>query len=334
MSVGYQANTIPDGAISIDEMGSFFIGGRKVTVSGLEKQEVLFSPGGSPLSIDLNGDYWVEQMYVQYFQPKNAISRLPVLFWHGGGSTGATWETTPDGREGWRNMFLRLGWPVYCSDAVERGRSGWACASLGIWDEEPTRATYQDVHRRMRSGAATKSGGTYTGGEECQFPFDHFDEYMMGNVPRWISTDEAVLAAYLKLVERVGPCIIVATSQGASFAGRVAEAHHELVKGLVLVEPAQSGSGERLPEGFRVPLLSLFGDFIDTDPRWVQNRESCLRYVEAIKARGGVASLVDLPKIGMPGNTHLMPVEKNNADVAILIHRWLSETVLEGDMIP
>ncbi len=30
------------------------------------------------------------------------------------------------GREGWLNFFVKRGWAVYNSDAVERGRSGWA----------------------------------------------------------------------------------------------------------------------------------------------------------------------------------------------------------------
>jgi hypothetical protein len=32
--------------------------------------------------------------------------------WHGGGLTGVTYETTPDGRDGWLNMFIRKGWDV------------------------------------------------------------------------------------------------------------------------------------------------------------------------------------------------------------------------------
>ena len=36
--------------------------------------------------------------------------KLPLLMWHGGGLTGVTYETTPDGREGWLNMFVRKGW--------------------------------------------------------------------------------------------------------------------------------------------------------------------------------------------------------------------------------
>ena len=95
-----------------------------VEISGQPIKEVVFTPGGVPAKIDPNGVYQVEQMYVQYFLPQNRKGKLPLLMWHGGGLTGVTYETTPDGREGWLNMFLRKGWDAYISDAVERGRSG------------------------------------------------------------------------------------------------------------------------------------------------------------------------------------------------------------------
>src|SRR4051794_37986807 len=72
-----------------------------------------------------NGEFWVEQMYAQYIRLANPRARYPLLMWHGGGLTGATWETTPDGRTGWQMFFLRAGHDVYVSDAMERGRSGW-----------------------------------------------------------------------------------------------------------------------------------------------------------------------------------------------------------------
>ena len=63
----------------------------------------MFTPGGVPAKIDPNGAYQVEQMYVQYFLPEKRRGKLPLLMWHGGGLTGVTYETTPDGREGWLN---------------------------------------------------------------------------------------------------------------------------------------------------------------------------------------------------------------------------------------
>ena len=51
----------------------------------------------APAKLDPNGQYMVEQMYVQYFLPKNKKGKLPLLLWHGGGLTGVTYESTPDG---------------------------------------------------------------------------------------------------------------------------------------------------------------------------------------------------------------------------------------------
>src|SRR5712671_2814781 len=111
--------------IVLRDMGSFHVGGRLIEITGQPIKEVVFTPGGVPAKMDPNGKYQVEQMYVQYFLPQNRRGRLPLLMWHGGGLTGVTYETTPDGREGWLSYFIRKGWDTYISDAVERGRAGW-----------------------------------------------------------------------------------------------------------------------------------------------------------------------------------------------------------------
>ena len=111
--------------IMLRDMGSFHVGGRLIEISGQPIKEVVFTPGGVPAKIDPNGKYQVEQMYVQYFLPQNRKGKLPLLLWHGGGLTGVTYETKPDGGEGWLAYFIRSGWDAYISDAMERGRSGW-----------------------------------------------------------------------------------------------------------------------------------------------------------------------------------------------------------------
>src|SRR5438093_8522009 len=111
---------------ALRDMGSFHVGGRDVEISGKPVREVVFTPGGVPAKVDLNGTYSVEAMYVQYFLPADRRGAVPLLMCHGGGLTRVTYETTPDGREGWLNFFVKQGWDVYNSDAVERGRAGWA----------------------------------------------------------------------------------------------------------------------------------------------------------------------------------------------------------------
>ena len=142
--------------ITLKSMGSFHIGGREITISGKPVKEITFAPGGVPAKIDPNGVYQVEQMYVQYFIPQDQRGTLPLLMWHGGGLSGVTYETTPDGREGWLNYFLRRGWAVYNSDAVERGRSGWAMYP-DVFKSEPVFLTKENPFERFRIGAGPGS---------------------------------------------------------------------------------------------------------------------------------------------------------------------------------
>ena len=75
--------------------------------------------------------------------------RLPLLLWHGGGLTGVTYETKPDGGDGWLTYFIRKGWDTYISDAVERGRSGWTSTFKGEAVALP-RATHGSAFASVR----------------------------------------------------------------------------------------------------------------------------------------------------------------------------------------
>lgn len=190
--------------IQLAQMGSFHVGGREVVISGKPVKEVLFTPGGVPAKVDPNGVYQVEQMYVQYFIPKDPRG-LPLLMWHGGGLSGVTYETTPDGREGWLNYFVRKGWPTYNSDAVERGRSGWAMYPE-IFPTEPVFLTKENPFERFRIG---QGAGSYNKDVAkmkpmlgSQFPVEGYDNFTKQNVPRWTSTDAPTIAAYTELWTR------------------------------------------------------------------------------------------------------------------------------------
>lgn len=43
---------------------------------------------------------------------------------HGAGQFSRTWESTPDGREGFQNIFLRRGFSTYLVDQPRRGSAG------------------------------------------------------------------------------------------------------------------------------------------------------------------------------------------------------------------
>ena len=87
-------------AVSIIAKGSYHIGGKKVTIEGSAPIQTSFWPGGPPVTYDSNGDFQAGQMYVQYTRLEDPVVPYPVCMIHGGGSSGALWESTQDGRPG------------------------------------------------------------------------------------------------------------------------------------------------------------------------------------------------------------------------------------------
>ena len=108
-----QGNGKPEPLV-IQEQGSFASGGTVLRNPGT------FDPKKpTPDGQTLHGDH----AYVFYQVPVNA-RKLPLVLWHGAGQFSKTWETTPDGREGFQNIFLRRRFPVYLIDQPRRGRAG------------------------------------------------------------------------------------------------------------------------------------------------------------------------------------------------------------------
>jgi hypothetical protein len=312
--------------IALRDMGSFHIGGREVVISGKPVKEVVFTPGGVPAKVDPNGVYQAEQMYVQYFIPYELRGKYPILLWHGGGLTGVSYETTPDGRQGWLNYFVKKGWPVYNSDAVERGRASWAMYPE-IFKSEPLFLTKENPFERFRIG---QGAGSYNKDVKKmkplpgnQFPLEGYDNFTKQIVPRWTSTDEAIIAAYTELVDKVGPCIIVFHSQAGQFGFKVAQARADKVKALIALEPSTGGDPAKAAELKNIPTLVLFGDFIEQDSRWPKIRENDIKFLAGVKASGGNPEVVNLPEVGIKGNSHMLMMDQNNLDVADFIQAWL-----------
>ena len=314
-----------DPPLLVSGMGSFHVGGREATIQGHPVREVVLVPGARAARIDPNGTYRVEGMYAQFHHPARRQGAVPLLFWHGGGMTGVAWESTPDGREGWQHWFLRRGWSVYVSDAVERGRAGWAM-SPEIFAGEPIFLSLADPWERFRIGPGPGSFRTRSVIPGSQFPAEAYEQFAAQLVPRWTTTDAAQTAAYQALLARTGPAAVIAHAQGGLFAFRAAQADPERVRALVLIEP--SGFGDPAPAALArlrgIPILAVYGDFIEQDARWVAIRQRGLDFYAAARAAGVQVEVLDLPAQGIRGNGHLMMMERNNREVAAKIQEWLA----------
>lgn len=310
----------------VREIGSFHVGGRTETLSGLPARDVVFSPGAPSRRVDPNGEFEVEQMYVQYVKLAQPRAKLPILLWHGGGLTGVTWETKPDGKPGWQHFFLQNGYDTYVSDAVERGRASWA-RYPEIFKTEPLFRTKKEAWELFRIGPTYEPGGQRVAYEGHQFPVEAFDQFMKQAVPRWTSTDAAIQRAYDAYVDKVCPCIVVVHSQGGNFGFTAALNAPDKIKALVAVEPSGSPDPAKvdLAKLKGVPHLILWGDYIDQNEAWQGYRKAPTRYREALVAAGVKADVMDLPAMGVKGNSHMLMMDRNSDDIARRVHDWLGQ---------
>ena len=177
-------------AVSIIAKGSYHIGGKKVTIEGSAPIQTSFWPGGPPVTYDPNGDFQAGQMYMQYTRLEDPVVPYPVCMIHGGGSSGALWESTQDGRPGWEFRFLQNGFNVNVSDGVERGRSSWA-QFPEINQGPPMFNSYAVRWTTYRLGP--KYGVPYEG---SRFDYSKYDQFMKQHVPRWTTSNAMVQAAY------------------------------------------------------------------------------------------------------------------------------------------
>src|ERR1041385_685739 len=272
----------------VKEVGSFHIGGRTETLAGLPTKEVSFSAGMPPIKMDPNGEVLVEQMYVQYVKLAQPKAKVPLLLWHGGGLTGVTWETKPDGKPGWQQFFLNAGYDTYVSDAVERGRASWA-RYPEIFKSEPLFRTKKEAWELFRFGPVYEPGGKRETFEGQQFPVEALDNFMRQGVPRWLTNDAATQKAYDELVQKVCPCVIVVHSQGGNFGFNAALNAPDKVKALVAVEPSGAPDPAKVDAAKvkGIPLLVVWGDYHAIDPIWPKVRPNPEKWAAAIKAAGG-----------------------------------------------
>lgn len=113
------------GPLVIQQQGSFAVGGKVVSTPGTYDNNQPTTAGQT-----FHGDH----LYAFYQLPQNP-KPLPIVMLHGAFQSARSWETTPDGREGFQTLFLRRGFPVYLVDQPRRGRAGNSTVAATV---EPT----------------------------------------------------------------------------------------------------------------------------------------------------------------------------------------------------
>lgn len=331
-------------ALVIQEQGSFAVGGTVLTAPGRFDPIVqgAYNPAGAdPTGQTLHGDH----AYVFYQVPANP-RRSPLVFWHGHGQSAKTWETTPDGREGFQTLFLQRQYPVYVIDQPRRGRASRA-TQAGEIPATPDDQTWFGI---FRLGVWPT---LYPG---VQFSRDAgaLEQFFRQMVPNAAPYDVAVnTAAVSALFDKIGPGVLVTHSQSGTLGWRTV-LRNQNVKAVASYEPGgdfifPQGETPELSFGGRpfmpptvplqefmklttIPIVVYYGDNIPNEPstnpgqeQWRVFRSVARSWRDTVNRHGGDVTLVELPSIGIRGNTHFPMSDLNNTQIADLLSKFLAE---------
>jgi hypothetical protein len=315
----------PPGPLTIAKQGSFFVGGRDVQSDTLSTVPAYAS----------SGTIAVDQMYVRYQIPVDAGPHYPVTFIHGCCLTGKTWETTPDGRMGWDEYFVRKGYPVYVIDQAWRGRS--AANPSAINAVKSGKAPVDHLPTVFSAGhegawAIFRFGAKYPEVEPgLQFPLEAQAEFWKQMVPDWLNslpTPNPTVPALSELAQRLGGTVLISHSQSGIYPFQTAALSTAGIAGIIAIEPgACPDAADNLTPYLSIPILVLWGDYVDQFPRWAPRKKACGAFVAAVNAAGGKAQMIVLPDIGIHGNSHMLMQDKNNLDIADLLADWMAQHV-------
>lgn len=326
--------------IILEDQGSFAVGGTVIETPG-EFQPTGFPapPGGQTL----HGDH----AYVQYQIPIRA-REYPLVMWHGGGQSGKTWESTADGRDGFKNIFVRRGFSTYIIDQPRRGRAGTSTEMVTI----PPMTQDQFFFNLYRLG----EWPDYFPGVQFPQDKDSLNQYYRQMTPDDMRTEDPNRDATVvaELLERIGEATLI-THSASGGRGWLTRLESDKVKGIVNYEGVQYvfPEGEAPPPAVvppievplaefkkltTIPIQIIFGDNIPqgADPAssapleaWRQIFITAKLFVDTVNAHGGTAELLYLPDIGVTGNTHFPFSDLNNEKIADLLSGFLAEKGLD-----
>ncbi|MGB0778469.1 MAG: alpha/beta hydrolase [Flavobacteriaceae bacterium] len=331
--------------IEIQDQGSFTVGGKVIQSSGT------FDPVAhgyfNPTNQNTEGQTLHGDHATVYYQIPTQARKLPLVFWHGYGQSMRTWQTTPDGREGFQNIFLKKKYSIHLVDQPRRGQSGRSTKPLTLNANTDDQLWF----------------GIFRLGINNEFyPNVQFskDPQALNQFYRQITPDTGPLDIELNiksissLFDKVGPGILVTHSHSGG-QGWLTALKNENIKAIVSFEP---GSNFVFPENeipnsipylggtlsargvpletfiklTQIPIVIYYGDYIPEEEvldnpgqeQWRAALEMAKKWTEVVNNHGGDVTLVHLPEKGIIGNTHFPMSDLNNKKIADLMNQWLT----------
>ena len=310
-----------------------------------------FAFGGTVVTGDNGDTFHGDHGYVQYQIPPDA-RQYPLVMWHGGGQFSKTYETTPDGRDGYQNIFLRRGFSTYIIDQPGRGRAGRTTTGIAVPDASFGEA---DLFTIFRLGVWTPpSPPQFFPGVQFSLDQDSLDQYFRQITPDTAGRDaEIATDAVAALFDTIGPAVLI-THSASGVLGWQTALKSDNVRAIISYEPTVflvPDGDPSPPPGFsdaipvsrdqferlaEIPIQIVFGDNIATEltgvfgiDLWVRSVPAAEAFVETLEAHGGDIEILRLPDAGLSGNTHFPFSDLNNLEVANLLSDYLNNKGLD-----
>jgi len=313
------------GSLNLETAGVTYAGGMTI------QAQRPTGPTSSP------GTIRVQQVPLQFYIPKSKKYRYPVVMVPGYGVSGAVFQTTTAGGEGWAQYFTRHGFSTYATIQSNVAESGinidpWNQAKAGdiLLSDEPNFFHWTVESFWSLFGFGPEYPVKY---DDTRLPLDEVDALISGITPVDQSITSAQQQASLTAVlEKTGPAILMSHSASGPNGFAVARARPDLVKAIVAIEPTGCPTDETdVVNNFKnIPVLTIFADQIPLRGPWVGWADSCATFSNLAVSNGGVAKRIILPDdLGIHGNTHMMMLENNSEDIADIIIKWIDKNVKE-----
>lgn len=321
--------------LSIAKQGMFSAGGVTITSPGS------FDPYNQWEASGAGQTAHVDHANVLYQIPQKQ-TKAPIIFLHGYGQSRMGWMTTPDGREGWSDIFLRNGHSVFLVDEPRRGEAGATSVSGDI----STKTLEQRWYTQFRIGKWENGKSVPNEGSQFANSDEAVDQFFRQMTPdTGMKSDmgvdfdgEMVAKALAATVDKVyamtGKRPVVFTHSQGGRAGWLTAKYTKNMAAIVAIEPGnapKAGSAEYIAMAEQgLPVAFYFGDYIHNgDPKlaatkiWQSKLQECEDFTAGYNKAGAKSVVFDLPKEGIYGNDHFMFQNRNNAVISKHIEKWL-----------
>ncbi|MFK7853947.1 MAG: hypothetical protein AB8B79_07540 [Granulosicoccus sp.] len=291
--------------MNLTDFGSYFVGGEAYASTAIEQE--WHDNVSKTLAEDLSsGSFVAGQACIQYFTPRLRNDFPPIVLVQSAGMSGTCWQNTPDQRKGWIHYLIERGFEVHvvesahigCSDVNRYGRT-----------EYSTQRSAQEAWSFYRFGKAEHYAARRCFARQL-FPIEHLENFARFFSPYSVNSKRQQTKTLIKLLEMLGKSIVIAHGEGADSSFEAACAVPDNLAGLLAIEPHTVS--DRLEAMDKIPLVIVQGDYLDTDPEWVQRATQWKTIVRHFNRQQHRAQIVNLPTHVGPGNSHFPMMDKNN----------------------